>query len=121
VKVATRITVATAVVVAIASAGYAFFDLRAPTSERRMSMEREAKALANTLRSSLEVQEGQDEREARYRAEQLQRDLDAVEKKAGDKALLEPTKPAPTPAIEALRREYTDIKLKLLFARRAAG
>lgn len=121
VKVATRITVATAVVVAIASAGYAFFDLRARTSERRMSMEREAKALANTLRSSLEVQEGQDEREARYRAEELQRNLDAVEKKAGDKALLEPTKPAPTPQIEELRREYADIKLKLLFARRAAG
>ena len=120
-KVATRITVATAVVVAIASAGYAFFDLRARTSERRMSMEREAKALANTLRSSLEVQAGQDEREARYRAEELQRNLDAVEKKAGDKALLEPTKPAPTPQIEELRREYADIKLKLLFARRAAG
>jgi hypothetical protein len=121
VKVATRITVATAVVVAIASAGYAFFDLRARTSERRMAMEREAKALANTLRTSLEVQEVADEREARYRAEMLQRDLEGIEKKAGDKLLLEPTKPAPTPQIEELRREYGEIKLKLLIVRRAAG
>ena len=33
-KVATRITVATAVVVAFASGAYAYFDLRARTSER---------------------------------------------------------------------------------------
>ncbi len=121
VKVATRITVATAVVVAIASAGYAFFDLRARTSERRMAMEREAKALANTLRTSLEVQEVSDEREARFRAEQLQRDLESVEKKAGDKEALDPTKPPATPQIETLRREYGEIKLKLMIVRRAAG
>jgi signal transduction histidine kinase len=121
VKVATRITVATAVVVAIASAGYAFFDLRARTSERRMVMEREAKALANTLRTSLETQELSDERDARYRAEQLQHDLEAVEKRAGDPKLLDPTKPAPTPQIEEMRREYGEIKLKLLIVRRAAG
>jgi signal transduction histidine kinase len=121
VKVATRITVATAVVVAIASAGYAFFDLRARTSERRMSMEREAKALANTLRVSFEVQEVADEREARSRAEQLQRDLESVEKRAGDKEQLDPTKPAATPEIETLRAEYGEIKLRLMMARRAAG
>ena len=112
---------ATAVVVAIASAGYAFFDLRARTSERRMAMEREAKALANTLRTSFESQEASDEREARYRAEQLQRDLEAVEKKIGDVKLLDPTKPAPSPQIEEMRREYGEVKLKLLIVRRAAG
>ncbi len=55
-KVATRITVATAVVVAIASAGYALFDLRERTSERRKAIEREARAIASTLRLALEEQ-----------------------------------------------------------------
>jgi len=55
-KVATRITVATAVVVAIASAGYALFDLRERTSERRLEIEREARAIASTLRLALETQ-----------------------------------------------------------------
>jgi signal transduction histidine kinase len=55
-KVATRITVATAVVVAIASSGYALFDLRERTSERRMELEREARGIASTLRMALETQ-----------------------------------------------------------------
>ena len=55
-KVATRITVATAVVVAIASSGYALFDLKERTSERRMAIEREARAIASTLRLALESQ-----------------------------------------------------------------
>ncbi|MBS1121558.1 MAG: integral rane sensor signal transduction histidine kinase [Deltaproteobacteria bacterium] len=55
-KVATRITVATAVVVAIAAGTYAGFDLRNRTTERRMAIEREAKAVANTLRAGLETQ-----------------------------------------------------------------
>ncbi len=55
-KVATRITVATAVVVAIASSGYALFDLRERTSERRMELEREARGIASTLRMALEAQ-----------------------------------------------------------------
>ena len=50
VKVATRITVATAVVVALASAAYAFFDLRSRGAERRAALEREARAVATTLR-----------------------------------------------------------------------
>ncbi len=53
-KVATRITVATAVVVSIASASYAFFDLRARAAERRDAIEREARAVAGTLRVQLE-------------------------------------------------------------------
>lgn len=53
-KVATRITVATTVVVAIASAAYAMFDLRERTAERRLSIEREARAITNTLRVALE-------------------------------------------------------------------
>jgi signal transduction histidine kinase len=121
VKVATRITVATAVVVAIASAGYAYFDLRARTSERQMSLEREAKALANTLRTSLETLEVADEREARFRSEQLQRDLDAVEKKAGDIKLLDPRTPATSTTIEELRRDYAAIRLSLTGMRRVAG
>ena len=55
-KVATRITVATAIVVAIASSGYALFDLRERTSERRAAIEREARAIASTLRLALETQ-----------------------------------------------------------------
>lgn len=54
-KVATRITVATAVVVAIASAAYAMFDLRERTRERRLAIEREARAIASTLRLALEA------------------------------------------------------------------
>ena len=53
-KVATRITVATAVVVMLASAAYAYFDQRARASERRTSLDREAHAVASTLRVSLE-------------------------------------------------------------------
>jgi signal transduction histidine kinase len=55
-KVATRITVATTVVVAIASAGYALFDLRERTSERRVAIEQEARAIASTMRLALETQ-----------------------------------------------------------------
>ncbi|MEO8553982.1 MAG: HAMP domain-containing protein, partial [Kofleriaceae bacterium] len=53
-KVATRITVATAVVVMFASTIYAGFDLRARSAERRTTLEREARAVATTLRSTLE-------------------------------------------------------------------
>ncbi|HWO21951.1 MAG TPA: ATP-binding protein [Kofleriaceae bacterium] len=55
-KVATRITVATTIVVAIASSGYALFDLRERTHERRTAIEREARAIASTLRLALEAQ-----------------------------------------------------------------
>jgi signal transduction histidine kinase len=55
VKVATRITVATAVVVAIAAATYALIDLRARSTERRLAVDREARALATTLRIALEA------------------------------------------------------------------
>lgn len=120
-KVATRITVATAVVVAIASAGYAFFDLRARTSERRTAVEREARALANTLRASLEDEFVTTARDARIRAEQLERDLEAIEKKAVDPKLLDPTKPAPTPQIEQLRDEARDVKFRLMVNRKAGG
>jgi signal transduction histidine kinase len=53
-KVATRITVATAVAVSLASAVYAFFDLRARGAERAGAVEREARAVAGTLRVQLE-------------------------------------------------------------------
>ncbi len=55
-KVATRITVATAVVVAIAAAGYALVDLRERATDRRTVVEREARAIATTLRVAIEAQ-----------------------------------------------------------------
>jgi signal transduction histidine kinase len=54
VKVATRITMATAAVVAIATTTYAFVDLRARASERQLAVRREAQAIAGLLRSALE-------------------------------------------------------------------
>jgi signal transduction histidine kinase len=55
-KVATRITMATAVVVALASLSYAAFDLRTRRSERRAALEREARAVATALRFDVEAQ-----------------------------------------------------------------
>jgi signal transduction histidine kinase len=55
-KVATRITAATAVVVALASTSYAFFALRASATQRRESIEREARAVTGTLRTELGAQ-----------------------------------------------------------------
>jgi signal transduction histidine kinase len=55
-NVATRITVATAVVVALASAGYAIVDLRARRAERMQQLGHEAKAVAGILRYTLESQ-----------------------------------------------------------------
>src|SRR3954454_19846861 len=55
-NVATRITMATAVVVAIASLTYAVFDLRTRRLERRTALERETRAVATALRFSIEGQ-----------------------------------------------------------------
>ena len=46
---------ATAVVVALASATYALFDQRARNAERKLALEREARAVASSLRVSLET------------------------------------------------------------------
>jgi signal transduction histidine kinase len=54
VKVATRITTATAIVVAIAAAAYALVDLRARGAERRLIVEREARSIAVALKVALE-------------------------------------------------------------------
>jgi signal transduction histidine kinase len=54
VKVATRITTATAIVVAIAAAAYALVDLREREAERRLAIEREARAIVSLLKVSLE-------------------------------------------------------------------
>jgi signal transduction histidine kinase len=56
VKVATRITMVTALVAALASASYAFFDLRSRRVERRAALEREARAVAMVLRFDVEAQ-----------------------------------------------------------------
>lgn len=53
-KVATRITAATAVVVALASAIYAVYDLRARTSERRAALAESGRITINLIRSALE-------------------------------------------------------------------
>ncbi|HEY0191042.1 MAG TPA: hypothetical protein VGC42_07945, partial [Kofleriaceae bacterium] len=55
-KVATRITAATAIVVALVSASYASYDLRSRRTERRMALEREARAVATALRFDVESQ-----------------------------------------------------------------
>jgi signal transduction histidine kinase len=55
VRVATRITLATAVVVTLTSAVYAYFDLRARTRERMARVEREGASLASALRVSFEA------------------------------------------------------------------
>ena len=55
-KVATRITVATAVVVALASAVYAYFDLSRLRREREEQLQSEARAVAATLRPIIEPQ-----------------------------------------------------------------
>jgi signal transduction histidine kinase len=55
-KVATRITMATAVVVALASALYAYFDLRSRRAERHAALEREARTVATALRFDVETQ-----------------------------------------------------------------
>jgi len=55
-KVATRITAATAVAVALAAGTYAFFDLRSRTGERRNTLEREARSVALVLRAAVEAQ-----------------------------------------------------------------
>jgi signal transduction histidine kinase len=81
VKVATRITVATAVVVAIVSAIYAAFDLRARVAERGAAVEREARAVVSTLRVSLESVANDETRDVRYRADQLRREIEEVERK----------------------------------------
>jgi len=55
VRVATRITLATAVVVTLTSAVYAYFDLRARTSARTTSVEREGVSLAAAIRVGFEA------------------------------------------------------------------
>ena len=47
---------ATALVVALASVSYAFFDLRSRRDERRSALDREARAVAATLRAGIEAQ-----------------------------------------------------------------
>ena len=54
-KVATRITLAAAVVVTLTSTAYAVFDLRARQSERMSQVEREAVTLATSLRIGFET------------------------------------------------------------------
>ncbi|HEY6178988.1 MAG TPA: ATP-binding protein [Kofleriaceae bacterium] len=54
-KVAARITAATAVVVALASGSYAFLDQRTRRTERRAALEHEARAVANALRYDIET------------------------------------------------------------------
>ncbi len=118
-KVATRITVATAVVVALASATYAIYDLRARVAERRGALEREARSVAGILRASLENQAGVDSRDARYRADQLQRELDELDKR------LEPAPPnmpaMPQGEHDAVVKQQLELQTRLASARGAAG
>lgn len=121
VKVATRITVATAVVVALASAIYAFYDLRGRVAERRTALEREARSVAGTLRATLEGQAAADSRDARYRADQLQRDLDEVDKKLGETASDAPPPELSKAERDALVKQQQELQGRLATARGAAG
>jgi len=116
VKVATRITVATAVVVAIASATYAFYDLRRRVGERAATLDREARALAGTVRVSLEAGVNEAARSARYRVEQLRTELEAVLQKLGDGEDAAPIEEHP-----ALERQRTELEQRLATARTQAG
>jgi signal transduction histidine kinase len=128
VNVATRITVATALVVAFASATYASFDLRARVAERRGSVDREARAVANTLRVSFEALAADAVRDARYRADSLSRDIVAIDQKLGipvDPAQpanpVAPTVSAPTPEKTEWLRQRAELVTRMLAARGAAG
>lgn len=79
-KVATRITVATAVVVALVSAAYAWFDLRARLDERRAATEREARALITTVRLAIESQVAREQIEI----ERLRREIDELDVRLKD-------------------------------------
>lgn len=125
-KVATRITMATAVVVALASATYAQFDLRARIAERREALEREARAVASTVRVSIENHASIEARDARYRADLLQRELDAVQKKLGDPppgadGVFAPPAAPTSPEQEDLRRQQAELQTRLTAARVGAG
>ncbi len=119
-KVSARITIATAVVVALASATYAIYDLRARVAERRGALEREARSVAGTVRASLEAQAGTDAREARYRADQLQKDLDVVDKKL-EEAPPDVAPPLPPAERTALLKQQLELQTRLATARGAAG
>jgi signal transduction histidine kinase len=86
VKVATRITVATAVVVALASAAYALFDLRGRGYDKREALWLQARAVATTLSKTLSLQmqrAGAAGKQARDEMDRVQRELDEL---GGDKA-----------------------------------
>ncbi len=121
---------ATAVVVAIASATYAMFDLRARVAERQTALEREARAVASTIRVSLENQAMIEARDARYKADQLQRELDAIENKLQtlDRNLTDKAEPLTREQEaqrkeqqETLRKQQLEILPRLAAARGAAG
>jgi signal transduction histidine kinase len=80
-KVATRITAATAVVVALAAAAYAGFDLRARTAEKRLAIEREAVAVSNTVKANMVLQMQKaviSAKQDRDRIAELERKLDEL-------------------------------------------
>ncbi|MGE5186438.1 MAG: sensor histidine kinase [Acidobacteriota bacterium] len=81
-KVATRITVATAVAVALASAAYALFDLRARAADKRAILTTEARAVATTVRQSMVAQmqrAAAAARQERDEIERMQRALDNID------------------------------------------
>jgi signal transduction histidine kinase len=116
VKVATRITVAAAVVVAVASATYALYDLRERVAERRAGIEREARALANTVRVSLEAGPNENARAARNRVDQLTRELETVGQKLGDGEETPPSEDHPT-----LEQQRAELEQRLQAARSQGG
>jgi signal transduction histidine kinase len=105
-KVATRITMATAMVVALVSAAYAMFDLRSRRAERRVAMEREARAVATALRFDVETQPSA----FRIPSDATMRDLSRAA--AGWKVTVLPSTRASTPPFE----DETEAQLRRLNA-----
>ena len=105
-KVATRITMATAVVVAIASLSYAVLDLRTRRVERRAALEREARAVATALRFDIETQPAL----FRTPSEATMREL--MRAAGGWKVTVLPATRSSTPAAE----DATDAQLRRLNA-----
>ena len=98
-KVATRITMATALVVALASMSYALFDLRSRRDERRFALEREARAVAATLRFEIEAQP------AIFRAPSEATLRDLTRAAGGWRVVILPSARAATPVAAAVTAE----------------
>ena len=117
VKVATRITAATAVVVALACAAYAFFDLRSRAAERRDALEREARGVASTLRLTLEPQASAFRAPSDAQLDELSRATGGWRVDACSASARAASRPGPSPSAQLERlRTMLDVPVDARFA-----